>query len=77
MKAPRFVAHDHSPSGPAKFLVKDLRAFAEEAERVGMNTLSVEPLRAVFTQLTDEGLGDQDTAVVQAFIEQHSEVPSA
>ena len=77
VKAPRFVAHDHSPSGPAKFLVKDLRAFAEEAERVGMNTLSVEPLRAVFTQLTDEGLGDQDTAVVQAFIEQHSEVPSA
>ncbi|WP_040157413.1 NAD(P)-dependent oxidoreductase [Nigerium massiliense] len=78
VKSPRFIAHDHSPSGPAKFLVKDLRAFAEEAERVGMTTFSVEPLRAVFTGLTQAGLGDQDSSVVQAYIEQSDgKAPSA
>ncbi len=72
VKGPRFAAHDHSPSGPARFLVKDLRAVAEEAERGGVQTYLTEPLRTIFAQLTEEGLGDLDTAVVQRFVEQHS-----
>lgn len=35
VKAARFATHDHSPSGPAKFMIKDLRAVAEERQRAG------------------------------------------
>ncbi|MDN5570863.1 MAG: NAD(P)-dependent oxidoreductase [Propionibacteriaceae bacterium] len=73
VKARRFAEHDHSPSGAAKFLVKDLRAFAEVAADAGVATLLTEPLRSVFGGLTDAGLGDLDTAVVQRWIEQGSD----
>lgn len=69
VKAYRFATHDHSPSGPAKFMIKDLRAVAEEAEVTGVHTVSVEPLRAVFGDLTAAGFGDNDTAVVQGYLE--------
>lgn len=72
VKAHRFATHDHSPSGPAKFMIKDLRAVAEEADVTGIRTVSVEPLRAVFGDLTADGLGDYDTSVVQQFIESRS-----
>lgn len=69
VKARRFAEHDHSPSGAAKFMVKDLRAFAEVAADAGVTTALTEPLRAVFGGLTDAGLGEADTAVVQRWIE--------
>ncbi len=72
VKAARFATHDHSPSGPAKFMIKDLRSVAEEAERAGVATVLTEPLREVFTRLTDQGMGDADTAVVQRYIEEQS-----
>lgn len=72
VKAHRFVNHDHSPSGPARFMIKDLRAVAEEAEQSGLALVSVDALRRVFTELTEAGLGDYDTAVVQRFIESRS-----
>ncbi|NHN54244.1 NAD(P)-dependent oxidoreductase [Calidifontibacter sp. DB0510] len=53
---------DFRPTGPAKFLVKDLR-FAEEAG--GSLDLPVRSAVAgLFNALTDAGLGDQDNAVV-------------
>ena len=70
VKGPRFAAHDHSPSGPARFMVKDLGFATEEAARSGTATPQLDVLRGAFTDLTDRGLGDQDTAVVQAYIEQ-------
>lgn len=72
VKARRFAEHDHSPSGPAKFMIKDLAAFAEEAELDGMTSFLVGPLQRVFHGLTAAGLGDLDTAVVQRYIEEHS-----
>ncbi|WP_232548484.1 NAD(P)-dependent oxidoreductase [Propioniciclava soli] len=69
VKARRFAEHDHSPSGAAKFMVKDLRAFAEVAADTGTTTTLTEPLRDAFGGLTDAGLGDADTAVVQHWIE--------
>ncbi len=72
VKGPRFVAHDHSPSGPAKFLIKDLAAFAEAADAVGVQTRITAPLHALYSDLTADGLGDADTAVVQRFLEDRS-----
>ncbi|PFG34222.1 NAD(P)-dependent oxidoreductase [Sanguibacter antarcticus] len=69
VKKKRFVEHDHSPSGAARFMVKDLTFATDEAVRTGTVTPQLDTLRTVFTELTDAGLGDQDTAVVQAFIE--------
>ncbi|SDD47045.1 2-hydroxy-3-oxopropionate reductase [Sanguibacter gelidistatuariae] len=69
VKKRRFAEHDHSPSGAAKFMVKDLGSATDEAIRTGTATPQLDLLRAVFTDLTAAGLGDQDTAVVQAFIE--------
>lgn len=73
VKAHRFANHDHSPSGPARFLVKDLRAVAEEAAETGLNLVSIDVLRKVFGDLTDAGLGNNDTSVVQDFIESQSQ----
>lgn len=75
VKARRFVNHDHTPSGPARFMVKDLRAVAEEAERTGLALMSIEVLRRVFSGLVEAGMGDSDTSVVQRFIELESAPP--
>jgi len=64
-----FVTHDHRPSGPARFMVKDLGFATAEARRSGTATPQLDVLRGVFTDLTDAGLGDQDVAVVQAYVE--------
>lgn len=69
VKARRFATHDHSPSGAARFMVKDLTFASEEAARTGTGTPQLDTLRMLFTDLTAAGLGDQDTAVVQAWIE--------
>lgn len=68
VKKHRFAEHDHSPSGAAKFLVKDLGFATDEAVRTATETPQLDVLREVFTDLTTAGLGDQDTSVVQAFI---------
>lgn len=69
VKADRFARHDHSPTGPARYMVKDLTFATDEARRTGTGTPLLDVLRATFTDLTDSGLGDRDTSVVQAHIE--------
>lgn len=69
VKKRRFAEHDHSPSGPARFMIKDLGFAAAEAARTGTVTPQLATSRAAFTALTDAGLGDLDTAVVQAWLE--------
>ena len=68
VKKHRFVAHDHSPSGPARYMVKDLRGALDEAGRTGTATVLTDVLLDVFTGVTDAGLGDLDTSVVQDWI---------
>lgn len=72
VKARRFVEHDHSPSGPAKFMVKDLRAYAEAAADTGTRSPLAPTLAELFADLTEAGLGDLDTAVVQRWVEGYS-----
>ncbi len=69
VKKHRFAEHDHSPSGAARFMVKDLSAATDEARRTATPTPQTDLLLQVFTDLTRRGYGDQDTAVVQAYLE--------
>lgn len=72
VKGPKFVAHDHSPDGPAKFMIKDLTAVQGEAAASGLRLVTGPVLLDAFSALTEAGLGDQDTTVVQQWIEQVS-----
>lgn len=69
-KKHRFATHDHSPSGPAKFMIKDLGFAADEAEASDTLVPQLDVLRELFTAVTEAGMGDLDTSVMQAFIEQ-------
>lgn len=72
VKGPKLVAHDHSPDGPAKFMIKDLTAVQGEAAASGLRLVTAPVLLDAFTSLTEAGLGDQDTTVMQQWIEQVS-----
>lgn len=64
----RLAAKDYTPTGPAKFMHKDLSFVLETARNVGaaapMATAGVE----LYSQLLAQGLGDLDLAVVRKAI---------
>ena len=68
-KAPKLVAHDHTVSGPAKFLIKDLGFALEQAGTVGVRLDLAERLRETYSAMTDAGYGDLDTTALQAYVE--------
>jgi 2-hydroxy-3-oxopropionate reductase len=65
---PRLAAKDYAPTGPAKFMHKDLSfvmaSAAAAGTKVPMATAAVE----LYGELKDQGLGDQDLAVVRQAI---------
>lgn len=65
---PRLAAKDYSPTGPAKFMHKDLAFVVQSAESAGaavpMATAAIE----LYAELKRQGLGDQDLAVVRQTI---------
>jgi 3-hydroxyisobutyrate dehydrogenase-like beta-hydroxyacid dehydrogenase len=64
----RLVEKDHSPSGAAKFMLKDLGFAAAAAEETATATRQLPALRAAFAELVERGHGDEDISVVQAYI---------
>ena len=64
----RLVEKDHSPSGAARFMLKDLGFAAAAAEATATTTRQLPALRAAFAELVERGHGDQDISVVQAYI---------
>lgn len=66
----RIVAQDYSPSGVARFMVKDLRFATAVAEATGTHPILLPALRAAFEELTDQGHGDNDIAVTRRYIEE-------
>jgi 2-hydroxy-3-oxopropionate reductase len=65
---PRLARKDYTPTGPAKFMHKDLSFVVESAEAAGaavpMATAGVE----LYAELKRQGLGDRDLAVVRQTI---------
>jgi 2-hydroxy-3-oxopropionate reductase len=71
-KRRRLVERDYSRSGAARFMVKDLDFAVGEAESTGVTTAQLRLSRELFRDLVDLGYGDQDTSVVQAYVESRS-----
>ncbi|WP_157155689.1 NAD(P)-dependent oxidoreductase [Diaminobutyricimonas sp. LJ205] len=64
----KLVTGDDSPSGVAKYMVKDLSFAADVAQATGTNGVLLPTLRAAFDEIVDSGLGDRDIAVARRFI---------
>lgn len=65
----RIVTADYSPSGAAKYMVKDLTFAEEEAERTGTDAQLLRLLRGAFSDLTARGFGENDISVSRAYVE--------
>ncbi|MDR6875295.1 NAD(P)-dependent oxidoreductase [Microbacterium barkeri] len=66
----KLVARDYSPSGVAKYMVKDL-AFADDvAAETRTHPVLLPALRAAFDELVERGLGDDDLVVTRRLVEE-------
>ena len=65
---PRLAAKDYAPTGPAKFMHKDLAFVIQSAESVGSPVPMASAAIELYGELKRQGLGDQDLAVVRQAI---------
>lgn len=66
----RIVGEDYSPSGVARYMVKDLSFATAVAEATDTHPVLLPALKAAFEELTEQGLGDYDIAVTRRYVEQ-------
>ncbi|MDQ4489792.1 NAD(P)-dependent oxidoreductase [Sinomonas sp. ASV486] len=71
-RARRFAEEDYSPSGMARFMVKDLASAEDAATLVSIEAGQLHYLRSAFTELVRAGHGDEDISVTRAFVEERS-----
>ena len=64
----RIVREDYSPSGAARYLVKDLGFAATVAQATGTHAVLLPTLKAAFEELTERGYGEYDIAVTRRYI---------
>ncbi|GHC98818.1 NAD(P)-dependent oxidoreductase [Zhihengliuella salsuginis] len=64
----KLVSRDDSPSGAAKYLLKDLECGLEVAEATATRAALLPALRESFAQIVAAGLGDRDMAVTRRFV---------
>ncbi|MBO1770734.1 NAD(P)-dependent oxidoreductase [Agrococcus sp. TF02-05] len=64
----RLVRGDDSPSGIARYLVKDLGFAADVAEATGTDPALLPALRAFFDEIVERGYGDRDMSVTRRAI---------
>lgn len=65
---PRLAAKDYEPTGPAKFMHKDLSFVIESAAAAGAAVPMAEAGVELYAELKRQGLGDRDLAVVRQAI---------
>lgn len=65
---PRLAAKDYTPTGPAKFMHKDLSFVLDAAAAVGAVTPMAAAGVELYAELKRQGLGDQDLVVVRQAI---------
>ena len=73
----KLIAGDDSPSGVAKYMVKDLGFASDVAEATGTHPVLLPTLRAAFDELVESGYGDRDIAVTRRFIADREGTSSA
>lgn len=69
---PRLISKDYAPTGPAKFMHKDLSFVLDSARAVGAAVPMAAAGVELYAELKRQGLGDQDLAVVRQAISQLS-----
>lgn len=74
---PRLVSRDYSPTGPAKFMHKDLSFVLDAAGATGSATPMAAAAVELYAELKRQGLGDQDLAVVRRTIANLSQQTAA
>jgi 3-hydroxyisobutyrate dehydrogenase-like beta-hydroxyacid dehydrogenase len=67
-KRAALVAGDYRTRGAASYMVKDLRAAADEAEATGTPAPLLAAVGEVFAEVADAGLGELDLAVVHRLV---------
>jgi 2-hydroxy-3-oxopropionate reductase len=70
---PRLVRKDYTPTGPAKFMHKDLSFVLDSARAAGSAAPMASAGVELYAELKRQGLGDQDLAVVRQAISQLSD----
>jgi 2-hydroxy-3-oxopropionate reductase len=65
---PRLAARDYTPTGPAKFMLKDLSFVLESADRAGTAVPMAAAGADLYAELVRQGLGNRDLAVVRQAI---------
>jgi len=65
---PRLVSKDYTPTGPAKFMHKDLSFVLDAARAAGTATPIATAAIELYAELKRQGLGDRDLAVVRQTI---------
>lgn len=65
---PRLAAKDYTPTGPAKFMHKDLGFVLASAAAAGSATPIASAAHDLYAELKRQGLGDRDLAVVRQAI---------
>jgi 2-hydroxy-3-oxopropionate reductase len=65
---PRMARKDYTPTGPAKFMHKDLSFVVETADAAGAAVPMARAGVELYAELKRQGLGDQDLAVVRQTI---------
>ena len=73
----RIIREDYSPSGVAKYMVKDLDFASAVAAATGTYPVLLPAVKAAFEELTAQGYGDSDIAVTRRYIEQRRDDPGA
>jgi 2-hydroxy-3-oxopropionate reductase len=62
---PRIAAQDYTPTGPAKFMHKDLLFVREAARQTGAAVPLTDAALQIYATLNDQGLGELDLAAVR------------
>ncbi|MEV7662125.1 NAD(P)-dependent oxidoreductase [Paenarthrobacter sp. NPDC089316] len=73
---PRLAAKDYEPTGPAKFMHKDLGFVLASAEATGSAVPMAAAAIDLYAELKRQGLGDQDLAVVRQAIANLGRTPA-
>ena len=73
---PRLAAKEYEPTGPAKFMHKDLSFVLESAATVGAAVPMASAGVGLYAELLRQGQGDRDLAVVRQTISNLSDVAS-
>lgn len=73
---PRLAAKDYHPTGPAKFMHKDLSFVLDSARAAGTAVPIATAATELYAELKRQGLGDQDLAVVRQAIANLGAMPA-